>query len=226
MRRAYLLAFLLVATAGAQEVVDRMVAVVNKRVILESQLEQEARIEELLQGKPSGEKPSGQELQAVLNRLIDRSLLEQQIVQTGPLDPSADELASQIKEIRDKIPGAATDEGWKSTLSSYGLTPADIELHVISEFQVLRYIDLHFRGLVRVDRVDIQAYYLETFLPELHRQGATAPPLAQVYDKIEEILAARRMDEMLDDWLQTLRAQAHIEKLVTPAASLAHGDKP
>jgi hypothetical protein len=153
-------------------------------------------------------------------------LLEQQMVQAGPLDPSPEELASQIKEIRDKVPGAATDEGWKSILTSYGLTEADIDLHVISEFQVLRFIDLHFRGLVRVDRVDIQGYYLETFLPELQRRGAAAPPLAQVYDKIEKILAARRMDEMLEDWLQTLRTQAHIEKLMSPGASLAHGDKP
>jgi peptidyl-prolyl cis-trans isomerase SurA len=226
MRRACLLAILLVAIAGAQDVVDRIVAVVNRSVILESQLEQEARIEELLQGKPAGEKLSDQELQAVLDRLIDRSLLEQQMVQAGPLDPSPEELASQVKEIRDKIPGAETDEGWKSILTSYGLTEADIELHVISQFQVLRYVDLHFRGLVRVDRTDIQAYYLETFLPEMQRRGAAVPPLAQVYDKIEKILAARRMDGMLEDWLQTLRAQAHIEKLMSPGASLAHGDKP
>src|SRR5262249_29215096 len=158
-------------------------------------------------------KPSAQELQGVLDRLVDRSLLEQQMVHSGPLDPSPEELASQVKEIRDKIPGAATDEGWKSILSSYGLTPADIDIHVISEFQVLRYVDLHFRGLVRVDRTDIQAYYLETFLPEMQRRGAPVPPLAQVYDKIEKILASRRMDEMLEEWLQTLRAQAHIEKL-------------
>ena len=226
MRHACLLAFLLMATAGAQEVVDRIVAVVNRSVILESQLEQEARIEELLQGKPASEKPSAQELQAVLERLIDRSLLEQQIAHTGPLDPSPEELASQVKEVRDKIPGAETDEGWKSILSSYGLTPTDIDIHVISEFQVLRYVDLHFRGLVRVDRSDIQTYYLETFLPEMQRRGAPVPPLAQVYDKIEKILGARRMDDMLEDWLQTLRAQAHIEKLMPPGASLAHGDKP
>lgn len=225
MRRACLLALCLIGATGAQELVDRMVAVVNRRVILESELEQATRVEQLLQGKRA-EKPSAQELQDVLERMIDRSLLDQQIAKSAPLDPSAEELDAQVKEIRDKIPGAATEEGWKSILSSYGLTPADIDLHVISEFRVLRYVDLHFRGLVRVDRVDIQSYYLETFLPELQRRGAPVPPLADVYDKIEKILAARRMDEMLGEWLQTLRAQAHIEKLMPPGASLANGDKP
>ena len=229
MRPAHLLAVLLavVAAAGAQVVVDRMVAVVNRRVILESELEQVARVEELLQGKPaSSAKPTAQELEGVLERLIDRSLLEQQIAQSAPLDPSAEELAAQIKEIREKIPGAETDQGWKSILTSYGLTQTDVEIHVISEFRVLRYVDLHFRGLVRVDRAEIQTYYLETFLPALERKGAPVPPLAEVSDKIEKILAEQRMDEMLNDWLQTLRSQAHIEKLMSPGASLAHGDKP
>jgi peptidyl-prolyl cis-trans isomerase SurA len=227
MRRAHLLAFLLLATAGAQEVVDRIVAVVNKRVILESELEQVTRVEELVQGNPAGtDQPPAQEMQAVLERLIDRSLLEQQIAQSAPLDPTADELAERIKEIRGKIPGAATDEGWKSILASYGLTQTDVEVHVVSEVRVLRFIDLHFRGLVRVDRTDIQTYYLETLLPELERRGAAVPPVAEVSDKIEKILVEQRMDEMLNEWLQTLRAQAHIEKLMAPGSSLAHGDKP
>ncbi len=222
------LAFLLVlsAAAAAQEVVDRMAAVVNKRVIMESELEQAVRVEELLQGKPPAIQPTAQETEAVLERLIDRSLLEQQIAQPAPLDPSAGELAERIKDIRSKIPGAATDEGWKSILASYGLTQTDVEVHVISEFRVLRYVDLHFRGLVRVDRVDIQTYYLETLLPELERRGAAVPPLAEVSDKIEKILTEQRMDDMLNEWLQTLRAQAHIEKLMSPATSVAHGDKP
>jgi peptidyl-prolyl cis-trans isomerase SurA len=227
MRPAYLLVFLLVVMAGAQQVVDRMVAVVNRRVILESELEQEARVEQLLEGKPaSGERTSAQALESVLDRLIDRLLLEQQIAQSAPLDPSASELAEQIKEIRSKIPAAATDAGWKAVLASYGLTQIDLEVHVISEFRVLRYVDLHFRGLVNVDRADIQTYYLETLLPALERRGATVPPLAEVSPKIEKILVEQRMDEMLNDWLQTLRAQAHIEKLMSPGASLAHGDKP
>src|SRR5205807_6762377 len=71
----------------AAEVVDRMVAVVNKQVILQSQLEQAAHVEFLLQGKPL-EKLTAAEAQAILEQLIDRALLEQQIVGNGMLDPS------------------------------------------------------------------------------------------------------------------------------------------
>lgn len=232
MRRACQLGFLFaLVMAQAQEVVDRIVAVVNKRVILESELDQARRVELLLKGKPlTGEKPAPQEMQALLDRLIDRSLLEQQIAHPASpeiLDPKPEELAERIKEIRSQIPGAASEEGWKKALAAYGLEQRDLENHFISEFRVLRFVDLRFRGLVRVDKSEIATYYLETLLPELHRQGSPAPPLAEVSAKIENILVEQHMDEMLNDWLQTLRAQGHIEILQSfGPAGPANGGRP
>lgn len=229
MRHARQLAFVLMALAlgWAQEVVDRMVAVVNRRVILESELEQTARVEFLLAGKPlKSEKLDAAESLAVLDQLIDRSLLEQQIVHPEMMSPTKEELAERLKEVRSRIAGAAGDEGWNAVLAAYGLTQQDVEDHLASQVRVLRLVDLRFRGLVRVDKDSIAAYYQEQLLPELQRQGAGAPPLSEVSDKIEKILVEQRLDAMLNEWLQTLRAQAHIEKMWSPGASLAHGDKP
>jgi hypothetical protein len=218
MRRLRQLALLFALSLGlAQEVVDRMVAVVNKQVILESELDQARRVELLVDGKPlPSEPPEPQEIRALLDRLIDRALLEQQIASPGNpeiLDPKPEELAERIKQIRGRIPGAATEDGWEAVLKAYGLELRDLEKHLITEFRVLHFIDLRFRGLVRVDRAAIDTYYLETFLPELTRQGSSVPPLAEVSSKIERILIEQQMDEMLNEWLQTLRTQSHIEKL-------------
>jgi hypothetical protein len=228
MRRTCQLALLFALTwIRAQEVVDRIVAVVNKRVILESELEQARRIELLLQGKPlRRDEPDPKQVQALLDRLIDRSLLEQQIADPAILNPEPDQLAARIKEIRGQVPGAASEEGWKSMLAAYGLEAKDIEYHVISEFRVLRFVDLRFRSLVRVDQNEIAAYYQNKLLPELRRQGAPAPPLNEVSGKIEKILVEEHMDEMLSEWLQTLRTQGHIEKLLSPGASLAMRGRP
>jgi len=149
----------------------------------------------------------------VLDQLIDRSLLEQQIVNPSMLDPSAEELAAGIQELRQHLSGGGTEEGWKALLVTYGLTQQDIEEHVRSEFRVLRFVDLRFRGLVRVDKAEVAAYYQEKLVPELRKRGAQEPPLADVSEKIEKILVEQRVDEMLNEWLQTLRAQAHIEKM-------------
>jgi hypothetical protein len=224
-RALQLVLVLLFSAACFGQVVDRMVAVVNKRVILQSELDQEVRIEFMMQGSPL-EKRTPQDTLAALDRLIDRSLLDQQILSTAMVDPTPEELAGQIKNIRAQFPSAAADAGWKALLDSYRLTEQDIEDHVIAQVRILRFVDLRFRGLVRVDRAAVSAYYQEKYLPELRRQGRPEQPLSAVSGEIEKLLADQNINEMLNSWLQVLRSQARIEKMtaaVSAAAAEASG---
>jgi len=225
MRLRLLFAIMVVlAGFGHAQVVDRMVAVVNKHVILESELDQAARVEFLLQGKPFGEgKLTQKDTLAVLDRLIDQALLDQQIMNQAVLAPRPEELAAQIKEIRKQVPAAATDDGWKNVLAAYGLTEQDIGEQLTSQSRILRFVDLRFRGLVRVEKDAIAAYYQDKLLPELHKRGAAEPKLADVSDRIENVLVEQRIDELLAGWLQTLRSQAHIEKILAGTGSATVG---
>jgi parvulin-like peptidyl-prolyl isomerase len=218
--RFQIVLMLAIATACSAQVVDRMVAVVNKRVILESELDQEVRLEFLMAGKPL-EQAKQADRMATLDRLIDRSLLDQQAVRSEMLDPEPGELADKVVEIRHQLPGAQTDEGWRKILNDYGLTQQDMEENLKSQMRILRLIDLRFRGLVRVDRSAIEAYYNEKLVPQLKAQGAAAPPLNDVSSKIEQILVEQGIDDMLARWMDTLRGQAHIEKMVE-AGSESH----
>jgi hypothetical protein len=202
------------------QVVDRMVAVVNKRVILESELDQATRVEFLLQAKPI-ERLTSADRTAIMERLIDRSLLDQQIVNPAMLDPAPEELKAKIEEIREGIPGASSDERWNIVLVGYGLTEQDVEEQLSSQFRILRFIDLRFRGLVRVDKEAIAAYYEDRLLPEVRKRNAAEPKLSEVSEKIEQILAEQRIDELLNNWLKTLRSQAHIERMLPAAATSA-----
>ena len=216
----FVMALLLAGVAQAQ-VVDRMVAVVNRHVILESELDQATRVEFLLQGKPINALTYADRT-AVLERLIDRSLLDQQMVNPAMLDPTPEELKAKVEEVRQGIPGASTNENWKTILAGYGLAQRDVEEQLASQFRILRLIDLRFRGLVRVDKEAIAAYYQDRFLPEVRKRNASEPKLAEVSDKIEQILAEQRIDELLNNWLKTLRAQAHIERML-PATAVNAG---
>jgi hypothetical protein len=217
--RLHFVLVLLLAVFGQAQIVDRMVAVVNKRVILESELDQAARVEFLLQGKPI-EKLTQADRVVVLERLIDRSLLDQQIVNPAMLDPTPAELAEKVKEVRSGIPSATTDDQWNALLTGYGLTQRDVEEQLTSEFRILRLIDLRFRGLVRVEKDAIAAYYKDHFLPEVRKRNVAEPKLSEVSDKIEQILMEQGIDDLLSSWLKTLHAQAHIEKML-PAAPLS-----
>jgi peptidyl-prolyl cis-trans isomerase SurA len=218
-RPHYVIVLLLAGIAQAQ-VVDRMVAVVNRHVILESELDQATRVEFLLQAKPI-ERVTSVDRMAALERLIDRSLLDQQIVNPAMLDPAPEELKAKIEEMRQGIPGASTNESWKNILTGYGLTQQDVEEQLTSQFRILRFIDLRFRGLVRIDKKAIAAYYQDRFLPEVRKRNASEPQLSEVSDKIEQILAEQRIDELLNNWLKTLRAQAHIERMLPATAANA-----
>ena len=223
--RLHFVMALFLAGFGHAQVVDRMVAVVNKRVILESELDQATHVEFLLQAKPI-QSLTQADRSAVLERLIDRSLLDQQIVNTAMLDPAPEELAVKIKEIRDGMPGAASNDRWNAILAGYGLMQQDVAEQLTSQFRILRFIDLRFRGLVRVEKEAIAAYYQDRFLPEVRKRNASEPKLSEVSNKIEQILAEQRIDELLNNWLKTLRAQAHIERMLPAAATARAGTAP
>lgn len=225
MRLHFAIVLLLAGLAQAQ-VVDRMVAVVNKRVILESELDQAARVEFLLQGKPIAGLTQADRA-AVLERLIERSLLDQQIINPAMLDPTPQEQAAKVKEVRAGIPrAAANDAQWKALLAAYGLTQQDLEEQLTDQVRILRFIDLRFRGLVHIDKGAIETYYQEKFLPEVRKRNAAEPRLEEVSDKIEQILTEQRVDELLNNWLKALRAQAHIEKMLPAPPPSSAGATP
>ena len=228
MRMRLQFAVILLLTGVTQsQVVDRMVAVVNKHVILESELVQAVRVEFLLQGKPLATLSQADNA-AALERLIDRVLLEQQIPNPAVLDPTPEELAARVKEVRDGVAGAAGpgDARWAVVLVSYGLTEQDLEEQLAAQVRILRFIDMRFRGLVRVEKDAVEAYYQDKFLPEVRKRHAAEPALAAVSGRIEQILAEERIGTLLSDWLKTLRAQAHIEKLLPAPPAAAGGDAP
>jgi hypothetical protein len=224
---AFLLRFsilLLALLPCAAEVVDRIVAVVNKQVILQSELEQTLHVEFLLQGKPLN-KVTGPEQQTVLEQLIDRDLLEQQSMHPELLNPTAEELAAQMREVRAQL-GATDNERWQALLASYGVTEQDVEEQVSSQLRILKFVDRRFRALAQIDRTAINAYYQEKLLPQLRKQNAPLPPLNEVAPKIEKILAEQRIDELLSSWLQTLRSQSHIQKMSVDSNVVADREKP
>ena len=108
-------------------------------------------------------------------------------------------------------------------LSGYGVTEQDVGTQLLSQVRILQFIDLRFRGLVTVDKAAVTSYYQEKLLPALRKQGAPEPPLDQVSGKIEKIVAEQRIDELLADWLQTLRSQAHIEKISETGTAFGTG---
>ncbi len=205
---------LLLSTFQAEsQVVDRMAAVVNKQIIMQSELEQVARVELLLGGRPLSQLTDA-EMHDVLKRMIDQDLLQQQIAQSAIPEITAEEIAAQLHDARSQIPGAESDATWQAKLATYGISEQDVARQLAAQVRILRFIDLRFRGLVNVDKTEIATYYQEKFLPELRRRGLPAAPLTdEVSRTIEKIVVEERIGKLQDELVNSLRSQAHIEEM-------------
>jgi len=196
--------------------IDRVIAVVNRQVILQSDLEDEIQLSVLDPTATGNAKDSRQQ---ALDRLISRTLIQQQIQQENipAADPTPAEVAARLKEIRTDLPACVradctSDSGWHAFLAHHELTPARVEKYLRNRLEILSFIELRFRQGIRITPEEIDTYYRETLLPQ-YPSGQTPPPLHQVSSRIEEILLQQRVNALFDSWLSNLRSQGQIQVL-------------
>lgn len=204
-----LFSVLLAASMYAGETLDRIVATVDRHPITRSAVEQEAKFTHLLNAEKGP--ITNQDEIAALGRLVDRSLVSNQIAAFGAIPISREDLESRVSEIRKQIPGAETNLGWIRLLGENGLTQEDVTRRLSQEMETLRFIDLRFRSEVRVGPRAIQTYYDTKFVPEMKAKNLTPAPLDQVQDQIEAILREERVNALISDWLKSLRNQSRIQ---------------
>lgn len=212
LRRTVQLAVLFmlaIQVASAGQIIDGIVAKVNKKAILLSDWDEAIRYEAFVEGKVL-DKLTDEDHKATLNRLIDQELLRQQAGSEN-LRVRPEKVAARIVEIRKLYPGAATEAGWRAALQRYGLTEQQLSEHIALQLALMRMVNDRLRPAVQVDPHSVETYYQEKFLPELRQKGAQDVPLATVAPKIQEVLAQERVDELLTAWLRNLRAQSEIQ---------------
>jgi peptidyl-prolyl cis-trans isomerase SurA len=206
---AFVLTLLWVQAAWAGEIIDRIVATVNGRIILQSDWDDALCYEALLNGRSLSEFTSD-ERRAVLVRLIDQELLREQMKAADFQHASAADAASQVAEARARYPQAASTAGWESLLRQFHLTEQDLAAHLQQQMDLTRLVDAHLRPAVQIDSKTVEAYYRDKFVPELRQSGAKEVPLSDVFSKIREVLTQEKVSELLVSWLRTLRSEGEV----------------
>jgi peptidyl-prolyl cis-trans isomerase SurA len=206
---------------------DRVVALVNSRIILQSEVEDEVRFS-VLEPNQAGEEILTR--QQALEHLISRALIEQQILleTSEPAKPQQSEVAARLSELRRQLPvcvhaDCTSDAGWRAFLASHGLTAERVETYVRNRLEVLSFIEQRFRQGIHISPEEIETYYRQVLLPQ-YASGEPSPSLAQVSNRIGEILLEQQVNELLDDWLKSLREQGSVEVL-DPALDPASGNE-
>ena len=201
------------AEQGRGQVLDRVVAIVNGDLILDSDIGEELRLSAFQPYRDSAEESSRDR---AIERLVNRALILQQI-KLVPQDPVSDaDLKKQIDELRRTIPACQqydckTDAGWTRFLAAQGFTEADFDQRWRSRMEVLRFIEQRFQLGLRIAPADIKKYYDQSMLPEYAKQHVKAPPLSEeLSNRIQEVLLQRQVSSLLGDWLNSLRSQGSV----------------
>lgn len=200
---------------GEEVTLDRVVAIVNGDLILESDVEEEERFAAF---QPfTAEQASRDNL---IERLIDRTvILQQMALQPNPRISDA-EVDVELNSLRKAIPNCAayhcdTDAGWNKFIADHGFTLQELRDRWRLRMDVLRFIEERFRAGIfdTITPAQIDEYYKTTMIPAYQRQNAPPPPESTIADRIQEILLQQKVNKLLDDWLTALRAQGGVRIL-------------
>ena len=199
-------------------VLDRVVAVVNDDVILESDVDEERRFEEI---QPYRRVTGDNTRERVLERLVDRALILQQAA-LEPEDAVSDkDLDEQLTTLRKDIPDCKlqyhceTDDGWKKFLSAHGFTEEEFRERWRLRMELLKFIEVRFRNGIKISDAEIKEFYEKRMLPEYAKRNVTPPQLDTIRKRIEEVQLQQQVGALLVDWLKSLRAQGSV-KIMTP----------
>jgi peptidyl-prolyl cis-trans isomerase SurA len=198
------------AAKGAE--LDRVVAIVNGDLILDSDVDQERRFAALL---PYGEASGVYTRDGAIERLINRELILQQAKIQPGADITMEAAAKDLDALRSSLPTCKeyhceTKAGWDRFLATEGFTEQSLTSLWQERMVTLAFIEQRFRMGIKITEPEIQAYYQKTLLPEYAARNAKAPPVDVLEGRIQEILLQQRVTNLLRDWLQSLRAQGNV----------------
>jgi hypothetical protein len=195
---------------------DRAVAVINGDVILASDVREQQRfaVFEPLTA-PGGEFTPMEAMQQIVNRTLLLDQMEEQQLAPPPTDSEVD---AQIAYLRKHIPACAgqsceTEAGWQRFLAARGFTEASLHARWKQQMRILDFVGVRFRTGIRIAKPEIESYYKEKLVPEFQARKLTPPPLAQVSDRIDEVLLQQHVNVLLNDYLRSLKDAGSVQIL-------------
>ena len=194
-----------IATRTWAETLNSVVASVGDTAITTRDLIEEYHFELFLEGKSPEGNPSREESQDALNRLIGQTLLAEQL--RGPARPSkngAQNAEDTLKGVREKF---SDQQAYRAALQSLGMTEPQVLKRLELYERTLQMINNRLRPAALPDPSEVEGYYKNTFVPEYAKEhGGAPPPLDSIREQIREILVQKKMNELLDSWLDRLKS--------------------
>lgn len=197
----------LTPNVAAQEIVDRIVAIVDQDVITLSEAEQARRVGWLREDEDR------LSLAEAVERLVERSLIEREL-RRNP-DRSADSSLGQLAEgslarIRNSF---VSPSAYRDALDAYRMREVDVLDELRRQHAVNLFLERRFRGLIYVTQEEIAAYYRDELTTEVGTRQEL-PPIEELAERIERLLQERKFNLRIETWIDGLKSRVSIRRYV------------
>lgn len=201
------------SSVGAQEVVDKMVAVINGRELItytdllwQLSLEPDTPLDN----------PRSEDLNRVLELAIDQRLISQEAEKLPTIAPRAEEIDAALADLVSRFPSKAD---FYARLARVGLGEDSEQLREIVRQRVAieNYLIFRFRSFAVFTQQEVNDYYRDVWVPRRRRQapGRIVPKLEDegIYAEVERELTENKTASDLDEFLEDARTRAEIQLL-------------
>jgi hypothetical protein len=183
-------------SATAQDVMlDRVLATVDTHVLTLSDV-RGVRALGLVRVEASGDATG-----AVVDALIDRLLVLEEVERYQPPEPDAAAVERGVSAVR-----ASHADSFESALVTSGLDEAFVRQWVRNELRIEGYLAQRFAGVVEPGEDDIEAYR--------RKHAAEGRPLDET--TVRAAVTAERHAALVREWIDGLRARANITRSPNP----------
>jgi hypothetical protein len=184
---------------GRAEIIDRILAVVDGAIIMQSDVTMAVRLG-LVPGSTASDP-----IAAPLDALIERRLMLAEVDRYAPPDPPDADVDRHLADIRTRA-GARFD----SILTESGISVDQLRRHVRDDLRMESYLQQRF-GTMQPSDDEIRQYYRD-HQSAFTRNGVVAP-LEEVRDVAGTELIAERRSATIRDWIAGLRKRANVNVL-------------
>jgi len=212
-----LLAGILVLTPGAAraDVLDRVAVSAGQQVVTLSGVRRQLRLEALVANTEPDY--SAANMRRAAERLIEQTLVLREMELSLFVPPTmAEAEVALAKFISDR---KQTPEEFQKQVAHMGFSDDEFRKEVLWRVSVSRFVTFRFAPGVQVSDEEVEKYYKDEFAKQAKAADANVamPQLEEVRETIYLILATRKTNQALDQWLaqtrQTLKVRFFEEAL-------------
>jgi peptidyl-prolyl cis-trans isomerase SurA len=194
-----LLVAILVASAGAAPVIDRVLAVVQGSIVTLSDVN--AAMALGLVNTAGAADPVG----SALEQLIERSLQLVEVERYAPSEPAAEDVEARLAIIRSRFSNEAE---LQRMLRATGLTEQRLRAIARDDLRLQAYFNQRFASASVPSDEEVLRYYRE-HQAEFVRDG-TQQTLSEATPEVRRRLEAARRAASIDEWSRSLRLRADV----------------